>query len=91
MTHGSKAKELDARLESIEEMLNEIVGRIGLLDEQARRAGYQVQLALRYCDVEHAGKAGTAGPAEERQDEVANIGALAAQADRRIERLRARL
>ncbi len=90
MTHGSKAKELDARLESIEEMLNEIVGRIGLLDEQARRAGYQVQLALRYCDVEHAAKA-SATAAQGFQDEEADLGALAAQADRRIERLRARL
>jgi len=90
MTHGSKAKELDARLESIEEMLNEIVGRIGLLDEQARRAGYQVQLALRYCDVEHVAKASTASAAQGLQ-EVADLGALAVQADRRIERLRARL
>jgi hypothetical protein len=91
MTSERKTKELDARLETIEEMLDEIVSRIGLLDEQARHAGYQVQLALRHWDKQQAGKVEADFELPNRTAAAGEPGAVASQIDRRIERLRARL
>jgi hypothetical protein len=38
--------EIEVRLQTVEEKLEEIFGRIGLLDEQARQAGYHAYLAM---------------------------------------------
>ena len=42
----SPKSELEVRLKTVEEKLEEIFGRIGLLDEQARQAGYHAYLAM---------------------------------------------
>ncbi|MGH7836900.1 MAG: hypothetical protein ACREQC_03645 [Candidatus Binataceae bacterium] len=38
--------ELEVRLRTVEQQLEDIFGRIGLLDEQARQAGYHAYLAM---------------------------------------------
>jgi hypothetical protein len=39
-------KAIEVRLQTVEERLEEIFGRIGLLDEQTRQAGYHAYLAM---------------------------------------------
>ncbi|HLW71908.1 MAG TPA: hypothetical protein VKS22_14935 [Candidatus Binataceae bacterium] len=57
-------KEIEVRLQTVEERLEEIFGRIGLLDEQTRQAGYHAYLAM--VQLGQTGR--TPLTAEERRD-----------------------
>ncbi len=85
----NRTKELGARLATVEELIEEIVGRIGLLDEQARQAGYRAQLAIEHWNethevIAHEGRTPSSAKIPDLQTVVSRV-------DRRIEKLRTRL
>lgn len=85
----NRTKELGARLATIEELIEEIVGRIGLLDEQARQAGYRAQLAIEHWNETHEIIADEGRSASSAK--IPDLQTVVSRVDRRIEKLRARL
>ena len=51
--------EIEVRLQTVEEKIEEIFGRVGLLDEQARQAGYRAYLAVLQLNQETRGRLGS--------------------------------
>jgi len=85
-------KDLDARLTSVEERIEELVARIGLLDEQARQFGH-AQWAAEQAIAAHPsngngnGHANGNGSADENPGKMAELEATVARLDERVEKI----
>jgi hypothetical protein len=85
-------KDLDARLTSVEERIEELVARIGLLDEQARQFGHaqwvaeQASAAL-LSNGNGNGHANGNGSAHENPGKMAELEAIVARLDERVEKI----
>jgi hypothetical protein len=79
---------LGARLETVEELIQEIVGRIGLLAEQTRQAGYRAQLAIEHWDQAHLFSQQRHARSRRK---INGLQTSPSALDRRIERLRSRV
>lgn len=84
------AKKIAARLRTVEERLEDVVGRIGLLDEQARQAGYHAQLAIEQWGRYASGVNSPASDEPEPIDQIARLEAILLRLGRRVEKLRER-
>jgi hypothetical protein len=85
-------KDLDARLTSVEERIEELVARIGLLDEQACQFGH-AQWAAEQASAAHPsngngnGHANGNGSANENPGKMAELEAIVARLDERVEKI----
>jgi hypothetical protein len=86
-------KELDARLTSVEERIEELVARIGLLDEQARQFGHaqwaaeQANAAHLSNDNGHANGNGSAHHDGQSSGKMAELEAIVSRLDERVEKI----
>jgi len=83
-------KDLDARLTSVEERIEELVARIGLLDEQARQFGHAQWVAEQASAAllsNGNGHANGNGSAHENPGKMAELEAIVSRLDERVEKI----
>jgi hypothetical protein len=94
-------KDLDARLIAVEERIEELVGRVSLLDEQARQFGHaqwiaeqaaaqavQAAQVVQVAQVAQASNGNGAGHEEEESDgRIQKLAAMVSKLDERVEKI----
>ena len=86
-------KDLDARLTAVEERIEELLARVGLLDEQARQFGHaqwaaeQAHAAQLSNGNGHANGNGSAHHEDQPPGKMAELEAVVARLDERVEKI----
>ena len=83
-------KNLEVRLKTVEEQLDDIFSRIGLLDEQARQAGYRAWLATGQGGPAGLNCQGNEGSQREMNRKLVELKSTATTSDHRDGRIASR-
>jgi hypothetical protein len=88
MAGGSRilTKDLDVRLTVVEERIEELIGRIGLLDEQARQFGHAQWASAQAHSANGAGN-GSAAADHHTNGKIAELEAIVSRLDERVEKI----
>lgn len=79
-------KDLDTRLANVEERIEELIGRIGLLDEQARQLGH-AQSAAEQAHATNGNGGGLRHEGDVPADKIAELEAGLSRLDERVEKI----
>jgi len=88
-------KDLDARLTAVEERIEELVGRVSLLDEQARQFGHTQWLAEQAAaqaaqaaqTVQASNANGSSHEEEQSNGKIQELEAIVSRLDERVEKI----
>lgn len=80
-------KDLDARLTAVEERIEELIGRISLLDEQARQFSQAQWLAEQALAAQASNANGSTHEEEPSNGKIAELAATVTRLDERVEKI----
>ena len=80
-------KDLDGRLTAVEERIEELIGRISLLDEQARQFGQAQWLAEQALAAQASNGNGSAHEEGHSNGKIAELEATVTRLDERVEKI----